>query len=81
MSLVNPLNLFKMKNKILQTCLQGNYRDSLGEFNHISYGVFGAKRVKWMTSIVVHNIVFTIVNLVQNPRQGVPDVAILSHLR
>ena len=34
-------NLSKMKNKILPTCLQGNYRDSLGEFNNTSaYGVF-----------------------------------------
>ena len=35
----------KMKNKILLTCLQGNYRDSLGEFSNKSYGVFGAERV------------------------------------
>ena len=28
-------NLSKMKNKILPTCLQGNYRDSLGEFSNI----------------------------------------------
>ena len=35
-----------MKNKILQTCLQGNYRDSLGEFSNTSYGVFGAERVQ-----------------------------------
>ena len=26
-------NLSKMKNKILWTCLQGNYRGSLGEFS------------------------------------------------
>ena len=25
-------NLSKMENKILPTCLEGNYRDSLGEF-------------------------------------------------
>ena len=36
--------LSKMKNKILPTCLQGNYRDSLGEFSNTSYGVFGAER-------------------------------------
>ena len=35
-----------MNNKILLTCLQGNYGDSLGEFNHTSYGVVGAERVK-----------------------------------
>ena len=35
-----------MNNKILSTCLQGNYGDSLGEFNHTSYGVVGAERVK-----------------------------------
>ena len=33
---------FKMKYKILLTCLQGNYRDSL-EFSNTSYGVFGAE--------------------------------------
>ena len=38
-------NLSKMKNKILTTCLQGNYRDSLGEFSNTSYGVFGTERV------------------------------------
>ena len=32
-------NLPKMKNKILPTCLQGNYRDSLVEFNNTSHGV------------------------------------------
>ena len=37
-------NLSKMKNKILLTCLQGNYRDSLGEFSNMSYGVFMAER-------------------------------------
>ena len=35
-----------MKNKILPTCLRGNYRDSLGEFSNTSCGVFGAERVK-----------------------------------
>ena len=34
-----------MKNKILPTCLQWNYRDSLGEFIHTSYDVFGAERL------------------------------------
>ena len=28
-----------MKNEILPTCLQGNYGDSLGEFNNTSYDV------------------------------------------
>ena len=36
-------NLSKMKIKILPTCLQGNYSDSLGEFSKASYGVFGAE--------------------------------------
>ena len=35
-----------MKNKILPTCLQGNYRDSLGELSNTSYGVFEADKVK-----------------------------------
>ena len=38
-------NLSKMKNKILQTCLQ-NSEDSLGKFSNMSYGVFGDERVK-----------------------------------
>ena len=32
--------LSKMENKILSTCLQENYRNSLGEFSNTSYGVF-----------------------------------------
>ena len=35
----------KIENKILPSCLQGNYRDSLGEFSNTSYGVFGAESV------------------------------------
>ena len=31
-----------MKNKILPTYLQGNYRYSLGEFSNASYGVFSS---------------------------------------
>ena len=31
--------------KILSTCLQGNYRDSIGEFSNASCGVLGAERV------------------------------------
>ena len=29
-----------------QTCLQGNEKDSLGEFSNMSYGMFGAEKVK-----------------------------------
>ena len=36
-------NFSEMKNKILPTSLQGNYRDSLGEFSNASYGVFGTE--------------------------------------
>ena len=39
-------NISKMKNKILPTSLRGNFRDSLGEFSNVSYGMFGAERVK-----------------------------------
>ena len=39
-------NLSKMKNNLVPTCLQRNYRDSLGEFSNTSYGVFGADTVK-----------------------------------
>ena len=35
----------KMKNNILQTCLQMDYRDSLGEFSNASYAIFGVERV------------------------------------
>ena len=38
-------NLSKMKNKTLPTFLQGNYRESSGEFSNTSHGVFGAERV------------------------------------
>ena len=36
-------NLSQMKNKILPTCLQANYRDSLGEFSNTEYGVLGLR--------------------------------------
>ena len=41
-------NLSEMKNKFLPTCLQVNYRDSLGEFSNkiMSYGMFRTERVK-----------------------------------
>ena len=35
-------NLSKMKIKILPACLQGNYRDSLGEFSNMSDGVLAS---------------------------------------
>ena len=38
-------NLAKMEKQILSSCLQGSYRDSLGEFSNASYGVFRAERV------------------------------------
>ena len=44
--LITHSNLSQMKNKILPTCLQGNYGDSLGEFSNASYFVFGAERGK-----------------------------------
>ena len=40
------ITLSTMKNKILPTCLQGNFRDSFGQFNNMSYVVSGAERVK-----------------------------------
>ena len=56
-------NLSKMKNKILPTCLQGNYRDSLGEFNNtrMSYGMFRAERVGkssryWELNLIIKHI-------------------------
>ena len=44
------INLSKMKNKILPTCLQGNYRDRSREFRSTEYGVFGPemfKKTEW----------------------------------
>ena len=38
-------NLSKVKNKTLKTCLQGQHRNSLGEFSNTSYGQFGAARI------------------------------------
>ena len=46
--------LFKMKHKILPTCLQGNYGNSLGEFSNTSYGVIGAERVNGGTAVEIH---------------------------
>ena len=45
--MITHSNLSKMKDKTLPTCLQGNYRDSLGEFSNTSpwHGVFGVERV------------------------------------
>ena len=37
--------LSKMKNKTFQTCLQGNYGDSLREFSNMSYGILQPERV------------------------------------
>ena len=42
-------NLPQMTNQTLPTCLQGDYRDGLGEFSNASYGVFGAERVRHST--------------------------------
>ena len=39
-------SLCKMKNKIISTCLQGNYRYNLGEFSITSYCVCEAESVK-----------------------------------
>ena len=49
-------NSSKMKNKILPTCLQGDYRDSLGEFNNTSRGMFVAERVKIQLTETSHYI-------------------------
>ena len=48
-------NLSQMKNKILPTCLQGNYRDTLGEFRNTSYGVLGAERVNTVGDVELLN--------------------------
>ena len=41
-------SLCKMKNKIPPTCLQGSYRNNLGEFSiHGINGRFGAERVNY----------------------------------
>ena len=43
--MITHSNLSKVKT-ILPTSLQGNYRDSLGEFSSTSFGVSGAERVE-----------------------------------
>ena len=50
-----------MKNKNLPTCLQGNSRDSLGEYDNTSYSMFGAEGVKIPISLKSsHLIPFTV---------------------
>ena len=51
-------NLSKMKNKILPICLQGNYRDSLGESSNTSFGLVGAARVKIDSCMTGNNAKF-----------------------
>ena len=46
MQMIIQSNLSEMENKILPTCLQRKYRDSLGEFSNTSYGVFGVERAR-----------------------------------
>ena len=36
----------RIKTIILPTCLEGNYRNSLGELSNTSYGMCGISRVK-----------------------------------
>ena len=42
--------LSEMKNKILPTCLQRNYRDSLGELSNTACGMFAADRINVYSS-------------------------------
>ena len=51
--MINNNNLFKMKNKTLPTCLQGNYRDSLGEFSNTSYGMFVADHERFRLRFII----------------------------
>ena len=39
-------NFSMIKSKILPTCLQGKYQDSLGELSNTSHDIFGAERAK-----------------------------------
>ena len=57
-------NLAEMKNKILPTCLQGNYRDSLGELNSTSYTVLWAERVYTVHLLILRNTSHTHCNLI-----------------
>ena len=45
-------NLPKIMKNLL-TCLQGNYRDSSGEFCNTTYGVFGAGRFRHVVIIII----------------------------
>ena len=59
-----------MKNKILPICLQGNYRDSLGEFSDTLNGAFGAERVNEQqeTQHLTVNWYIKKLNLVSKPK-------------
>ena len=52
-------SLSKIKNKILPTCFEEYYRDSLREFNSTSYRVFEAERGKHVAPKIVleHSLV------------------------
>ena len=52
--LITHRKLSKLKSKILTTCLQGIYRDSLGEFSNTSYVVFGDERVRPKSPLIHH---------------------------
>ena len=59
--MIIQIKFTKMKNKILSTCLQGSYRNSLGEFSNTSNDVLGAERVivKRDNSILVTTCLIT----------------------
>ena len=44
--MITHSSLFKMKNKVSPTCLQGKCRDSLGEFSNTSYDVLRLRELK-----------------------------------
>ena len=61
--MIRHSNLSNIKNKILPTCLQGNYRDSLREFCkinviHVQYGVVGADFNEFEHSLAINRILF-----------------------
>ena len=44
--MITHRNSSKMKSKVLLTRLHGNYKDIIGEFSNMSYGVIRIERVK-----------------------------------
>ena len=54
--MIIQINLSKMKNKILPTCLQRYYRDSSGEFGNTSYHSSFDVLHLWLTGLIRYDL-------------------------